>query len=65
MVEEILSDLKSGKKDSESFWIELKGMLVHINYRAVRSKSGEYLGTLETSHDIKPYRDLEGEKRLL
>lgn len=65
MVEEILSDLKSGKKDSESFWIEMKGMLVHINYRAVRNKSGKYLGTLETSHDIKPYRDLEGEKRLL
>lgn len=65
MVEDILSDLKSGKKDTESFWIELKGMLVYINYRAVRNKAGEYLGTLEISHDIKPYRDLEGEKRLV
>lgn len=65
MVEDILSDLKSGKKDSESFWIEMKGMLIHISYKAVRNEAGEYLGTLETSHDVKPYRDLEGEKRLL
>lgn len=65
MVEQILSDFKSGKKDTESFWIELKGMLVHISYKAIRSESGEYLGTLEVSHDIKPYRDLEGEKRLI
>lgn len=65
MVEEILSDLKSGKKDSESFWIEMKGMLIYISYKAIRDKSGEYLGTLEISHDVKPYRDLEGEKRLI
>lgn len=65
MVEEILSDFKSGKKDSESFWIEIKGMLVYISYKAIRNKAGEYLGTLEISHDIQPYRDLEGEKRLL
>ena len=65
MVEEILSDLKSGKKDSESFWIELQGMLVYISYKAVRNKDGEYLGTLETSYDIKPYRELQGEKRLI
>lgn len=65
MVEEILADLKSGKKDTESFWIEMKGMLIYISYTAVRNKSGEYLGTLEVSHDIKPYRELEGEKRLI
>lgn len=65
MVEEILSDLKSGKKNSESFWIDMKGMLVYISYKAVRNEQGDYLGTLEISHDIKPYRDLEGEKRLI
>lgn len=65
MVEEILSDLKSGKKDSESFWIEMKGMLVYISYKAVRNTSGDYLGTLEISHDVKPYRELEGQKRLI
>lgn len=65
MVEQILSDFKSGKKDTESFWIEMKGMLIYINYKAIRSKSGEYLGTLEISHDVRPYQELQGEKRLL
>lgn len=65
MVEEILADLKSGKKDSESFWIEMKGMLVYISYKAIRNEFGQYLGTLEISHDVKPYRDLEGQKRLI
>ncbi len=65
MVEEILSDLKSGKKESESFWIDMKGMLVYISYKAVRNQEGDYLGTLEISHDIKPYRNLDGEKRLI
>lgn len=65
MVEEILSDLKSGKKDSESFWIEMKGMLVYISYVAIRNEFGQYIGTLETSHDVQPYRDLEGQKRLI
>lgn len=64
MVEAILEDLKSGKKDEESFWIEMKGMLVHISYHAIRDEFGQYLGTLEVSHDVKPYQELEGEKRL-
>lgn len=63
-VEGILDDLKSGKRDEESFWIQIKDMLVHISYHAVRNEHGEYLGTLEVSHDIMPYRELEGQKRL-
>lgn len=64
MVEGILEDLKSGAKDTESFWIEMKGMLVHISYTAVRDEFGTYLGTLEVSHDVRPYQELEGQKRL-
>lgn len=64
MVEAILNDLKSGKKDEESFWIEMKGMLIHISYHAVRNEHGEYLGTLEVSHDIMPYKEIAGQKRL-
>lgn len=64
MVEGILEDLKSGAKNSESFWIEMKGMMIHIQYIAIRNEFGQYVGTLEVSHDIKPYRELEGQKRL-
>ena len=65
MVDQILEDLKSGKKDSESFWIEMKGKLVYISYKAVRNEFDQYIGTLEISHDVKPYRELEGQKRLI
>ncbi len=64
MVEGILEDLKSGAKNSESFWIEMKGMMIYIQYIAIRNEFGQYVGTLEVSHDIKPYRELEGQKRL-
>lgn len=64
MVEGILKDLKSGAKDQESFWLNIGPKMIHISYHAVRNEHGQYLGTLEVSHDIKPYRELEGEKRL-
>jgi DUF438 domain-containing protein len=39
-------------------------MFILIRYYAVRDKDGNYLGTLEVTQDIKPLRELEGEKRL-
>lgn len=65
IVEKIVEDLRSGKKDNEDFWIKLGNKFVHIRYFAVRNDRGDYLGTLEVSQDIKPLRDLEGEKRLM
>ena len=38
---------------------------IHIRYFAIRDKEGNYLGTLEVSQNIKPIRDLEGQKRLV
>ncbi len=64
MVEGIIEDLKSGKKDSESFWLNMGEKMIHISYHAIRNEHGLYLGTLEVSHDINPYRIIEGEKRL-
>ena len=37
-------------------------MFVLIRYFAVRDNEGNYLGVLETTQNIKPLRDLEGEK---
>ena len=65
VVEEIVESFRSGRKDSEDFWIKMKDMFVLIRYFAVRSKEGKYLGTLELTQNIKPIRELEGEKRLI
>jgi PAS domain S-box-containing protein len=64
-VNQLLSDFKSGKKDSAEFWIDLKGRKVYIRYFAVRDKTGGYLGTLEVSQDITDIKKIEGEKRLM
>ena len=65
VVEGILSDFKSGKKDTEVFWIRLGDKFVLIRYFAVRNAEGKYLGTLEVTQDIKPITKLKGEKRLV
>jgi len=65
IVEEIVNSFKTGEKDHEDFWIKLGDKFVYIRYFAVRNKEGKYLGVLETSQDIKPITELEGEKRLV
>lgn len=65
IVEKIVDDLRSGKKDHEDFWIRMGHMFLYIRYFAVRNKEGAFLGTLEVTQNIKPITELEGEKRLL
>lgn len=65
IVEQILSDFKSGKESKAAFWIHFKGMFIYIEYIALRSESGEYLGVIECTQDLTKYRQLEGEQRLL
>jgi len=64
-VKQILSDFKSGRKDSAEFWINLRERKVYIRYFAVWDKAGKYLGTLEATQDITETKEIEGEKRLL
>ncbi len=64
-VEQIVSELKSGRKNVAEFWIDFKGRKIYIRYFAVRSKTGKYLGTLEVTQDITDLKKIEGEKRLL
>ena len=63
-VEQVISDLKSGRKDVAEFWIELGGRKVYIRYFAVRDKAGKYLGTLEVTQDITDIQKITGQKRL-
>ena len=65
VVEQILSDFKSGKADSAPFWIQMGSKFIHIEYFAIRNDAGEYLGTLEVSADLTEKRALGGEQRIL
>lgn len=65
IVEGIVEDLKSGKKEHEDFWIKMGPRYVYIRYFAVRDQNGEFLGTLEFTQDIKPIQEITGEKRLV
>jgi DUF438 domain-containing protein len=65
VIEKILDDFKSGRGDHTTFWISLKDRFIHIEYFALRSEEGDYLGTLEVSQDLTEKRKLEGEQRLL
>ena len=70
-VEQIISEMKAGKRESATFWIDLpigenKSMRkVMIQYFAIRDKNGKYLGCLEASQDISDIQKLEGNHRLL
>jgi len=65
IVEQVVEDLKSGRRDVAEFWIQMGPRFVHIRYFAVRDEGSDYLGTLEVTQDIAPMRALEGERRLL
>lgn len=65
IVEKLVEDLKSGKKEHEDFWIKMGGKFVYIRYFAVRDDAGKYLGTLEFTQNITNIVELEGEKRLV
>lgn len=65
IVEGIIRDFKSGKKDHEDFWIKLGDKFVYIRYFAVRDEAGTYLGVLEVTQDIAPIQAIAGEKRLV
>jgi len=64
-VNQVVSDLKSGKRKVAEFWIELKGRMIYIRYFPVKDKKGKYIGTLEVTQDITDLQKIKGEKRLL
>ncbi|MBN1861660.1 MAG: PAS domain-containing protein [Candidatus Thermoplasmatota archaeon] len=70
-VEQILKEMKEGKRDKARFYIDLplgpqqEKQKVLIEYYALRDKTGEYLGCLEASQNIAELQKLSGEKRLL
>ncbi|WP_078547814.1 DUF438 domain-containing protein [Litchfieldia alkalitelluris] len=65
VVDQLLKDFKSGNKESEDFWINMKDKTIYIRYFAVRDEKGEYMGTLEFTQNIGPIQAITGEKRIL
>ncbi|MBK8884657.1 MAG: DUF438 domain-containing protein [Bacteroidales bacterium] len=65
VVEQILNDFRNGTQSTASFWINMRGKFIYIDYYAIRDKEGKYLGTLEFTQDLTRLRTLEGEQRLL
>jgi hypothetical protein len=64
-VNQVISDLKSGRRNVAQFWIDFGERKVYIRYFAVRDRSGRYLGCLEVTQDITDIQKISGEKRLL
>jgi DUF438 domain-containing protein len=65
IVNKILADLKSKKRDVAAFWLDLQGRKVYIRYFPVWDKEGTYVGCLEVTQGIADIQKITGEKRLL
>ena len=64
IVNKILEDFKSGKRDVAEFWINLGERLIYIRYFAVKDRRGDYLGCVEVTQDITEIKKIEGERRI-
>lgn len=65
IVKQLVDDFRNGKKEKESFWIQMGKKFILIQYFALRDEQGNYCGTLEVSQDVTDIRKLKGEKRLM
>ena len=65
VVEQIVEAFRNGEKDKASFWIQMKGEFILIQYFAVRDDLGNYKGVVEVSQEITEIRNIQGERRLL
>lgn len=72
LVEQIISEMKSGARDSARFWIDAtvnretgEKHKILIQYYALRDEKGGYLGCMECSQDLHGVQDITGENRLL
>ncbi len=70
-IEQLLKELKEGKRDTARFWIDLsldpesEKQKFLVEYYALRDSNGKYMGCLETFRNITEIQKLTGEKRTL
>ena len=65
LVNQVIDDLRTRRRESASFWIDLHRRKIYIRYFALRDEEGGYLGCIEVTQDITEIQKLEGERRLL
>jgi uncharacterized protein len=71
IVEGIVGEMKSGRRDMARFWIDLAvpndshKHKILIEFYALRDPAGKYLGCMEYTQDVEHIRHLEGVNRLL
>ena len=65
VVDQIVDSFRKGEKDVASFWINMKGGKLLIQYFAIRDEKGNYKGVAEVSQEITEIQNLQGENRLL
>ena len=65
VVQQVLDDLRAGRREEAAFWIDLNGRKMYIRYFPVSDKNGDYIGTLEVTQDITEIKTIEGQRRLL
>jgi DUF438 domain-containing protein len=65
IVQRILDDFRSGKRETADFWIDMRGRKIYIRYFALKNSEGNYLGCLEVTQDITEIQKIEGQSRLL
>ncbi len=65
IVNDLLDAFRAGQKQKESFWINMRGKVILIEYFALKDAEGAYAGTIEVSQDVTTIKNLKGEKRLL
>ncbi|MGB9846183.1 MAG: PAS domain-containing protein [Desulfotomaculales bacterium] len=63
LVQQIIDDFKSGRKDFFEFWINVGPRKAYIRYFAIRDAAGRYLGCVGVDQDITEIQKLEGKKR--
>jgi DUF438 domain-containing protein len=70
-VEKIVAEMKDGTRKTARFWIDMnvkegeKPHKILIEFFALHSPEGKYLGCLECTRDVEDIMHLEGQKRLL
>jgi DUF438 domain-containing protein len=70
-VEQIVKEMREGKRDKARFWINLtvegyeQKHKILIEFYALRDAAGAYLGCMECTQDVQDIMELTGEKRLL
>ena len=65
IVNKLLEDFRNEKRESASFWIDLKERKILIRYFPVWGRDGNYKGCIEVTQDITDMQKITGEKRLL